>query len=204
MPPIDTILLDRDGTLIEERHYLRDPDQIRLFPEALPPMRRLADLGVRFFLVSNQSGIGRGLFTVDEYLRVHQRLEALLKDEGIVFSGAAFCPHTPEADCFCRKPRAGLWNELARHHVLRPESTAMVGDKTADIAFGQAVKAAHTVLVLTGHGRDAAKRLKLPALAEDLETCPPHPGWPTFQARNLGSYLHYLVQKMDICNAHRV
>ncbi|HCU70013.1 MAG TPA: HAD family hydrolase, partial [Desulfomicrobium sp.] len=95
MTRIETILLDRDGTLIEERHYLRDPELVALIPGAAAPMRRLAELGCRFFLASNQSGIGRGLLTPDDYFAVHARLEELLRAEGITLGGAAFCPHGP-------------------------------------------------------------------------------------------------------------
>jgi D-glycero-D-manno-heptose 1,7-bisphosphate phosphatase len=97
MTHIDTILLDRDGTLIEERHYLKDPDLVALIPGTIAPLRRLAELGCRFFLASNQSGIGRGILTEYEYRSVHERLEAMLLAEGIRLGDAAFCPHAPDA-----------------------------------------------------------------------------------------------------------
>ncbi len=204
MTPIDTILLDRDGTLIAERHYLRDPDQVALIPGAARPMRRLAQLGCRFFLASNQSGIGRGLLTEQDYQRVHARLEDLLRTEGIVLTGAVRCPHAPEVDCDCRKPRVGLWKQLAETFSLRPETTVMIGDKVADIRFGQAVGCAETVLVLTGHGQDQAARLGLALQAPPVQRCPPGPDRPTWVAQDLGSYLEQLVQKKDPVHAHRI
>lgn len=204
MTPIDTILLDRDGTLIAERHYLRDPDQVALIPGAARPMRRLAQLGCRFFLASNQSGIGRGLLTEQDYQRVHARLEDLLRTEGIVLTGAVRCPHAPEVDCDCRKPRVGLWKQLAETFSLRPETTVMIGDKVADIRFGQAVGCAETVLVLTGHGQDQAARLGLALPAPPVQRCPPGPDRPTWVAQDLGSYLEQLVQKKDPVHAHRI
>lgn len=204
MNGIDTILLDRDGTLIEERHYLRDPDQVALIPGTVAPMRRLAELGCRFFVVSNQSGIGRGLLTEVDYQRVHTRLEELLRAEGLTLAGAAHCPHAPGADCPCRKPRTGLWDQLAGTCGLRPETTVMVGDKAADIRFGQTVGCAETVLVLTGHGRKEADALGLTPSGLAVEACPSGPGRPTWMARDLGSYLDLLVQKRDIVHAHRV
>ena len=204
MTGIDTILLDRDGTLIEERHYLRDPDGVILIPGAAEAMRRLAERGLRFFVVSNQSGIGRGLLTLADYQAVHERLRDLLAAAGVQLTDAAFCPHTPADNCACRKPRVGLWEQLATAHDLRPERTAMVGDKIADIAFGRAVGCAETVLVLSGHGADEAEKLGLPTLSRPVETRPAHPGWPDLCARTLTDYLDWLVQKKDDVHAHRI
>lgn len=204
MSRIETILLDRDGTLIEERHYLRDPGLVALIPGVAAPMRRLAELGCRFFLASNQSGIGRGLLTADDYAAVHARLEDLLRDEGIVLSGAAFCPHGPEEDCACRKPRTGMWDDLSARFGLRPETTVMVGDKAADIAFGQAAGCAETALVLTGHGRSEAARLGIEPPASGVSACPRSPGRPDWIAADLGSYLELLVQNRGHVHAHRI
>lgn len=204
MTSIDTILLDRDGTLIEERHYLSDPDLVALIPGAAGPMRRLGELGCLFYLASNQSGIGRGLFGAADYLRVHERLEELLLAEGIRLAGAAHCPHAPEDDCRCRKPRTGLWLELAGRFGLAARNTVMVGDKVADIRFGQAIGCAETVLVLTGHGPEAARRLSLDTPPVPVLRCPPGPDRPTRLARDLGSYLEHLVQEKEHVHAHRV
>lgn len=204
MQHIDTIFLDRDGTLIEERHYLHDPEDVCLIPGVAAPMRRLSHMGLRFFLVSNQSGIGRGLFSLKEYQIVHQRLEALLAREDIQLSGTAFCPHAPDQHCTCRKPLPGLWHALRATHYLCPQTTIMIGDKKADLGFGQAVGCAATVLVRTGHGHKHARELELPPLAEALDWCPPHPSWPTLQARSLTDFLLWLVQLKSHEDAHRI
>lgn len=204
MTDIDTILLDRDGTLIEERHYLSDPALVALIPGTTAPMRRLIELGCAFYLASNQSGIGRGLFSPEDYRRVHARLEETLLAEGVTLGGAAFCPHAPDDGCDCRKPRTGLWRELASAFGLRPEKTVMIGDKVADIRFGHAVGCAETVLVLTGHGRDAAAKLGLTLLDEPVRPCAPGPDNPTWLARDLGAYLALLVQEKEHVHAHRI
>jgi len=204
MTDISTILLDRDGTLIEERHYLRDPDLVALIPGVAVPMRRLGEMGCGFYLASNQSGIGRGLFSAEEYRRVHARLEELLLAEDIRLSGAAHCPHAPEDGCQCRKPRTGLWLELTGRFNLSAHKAVMIGDKVADIRFGQAIGCAETVLVLTGHGPEAARRLGLAEPLAPVLRCPPGPDRPTWLARDLGSYLSQLVQKKEHVHAHRV
>ncbi|PKN42330.1 MAG: HAD family hydrolase [Deltaproteobacteria bacterium HGW-Deltaproteobacteria-18] len=204
MTGIDTILLDRDGTLIEERHYLSEPALVALIPGVAVPMRRLAGLGCSFYLASNQSGIGRGLFSEDDYRRVHARLVELLLAEGIVLGGAAHCPHSPEDKCECRKPRVGIWQKLAATYGLSPEKTVMIGDKVADIRFGQAIGCAETVLVLTGHGSDAARGLGLETSGLTMQRCSPGPDRPTWLARDLGCYLEHLVQKKEHVHAHRI
>jgi len=204
MTNIDTILLDRDGTLIEERHYLRDPDLVALMPGVAAPMRRLMELGCAFYLASNQSGIGRGFFRVEDYHQVHARLVELLLAEGVTLGGAAFCPHAPEDGCACRKPRTGLWRELAQAFGLRPEKTVMIGDKMADIRFGKAIGCAKTVLVLTGHGLDAACKLGLESQGEPVRPCPPNPDNPTWLAKDLAAFLWQLVQKKEHVHAHRI
>ena len=204
MTGIDTILLDRDGTLIEERHYLSDPALVALIPGVAAPMRRLGGLGCGFYLASNQSGIGRGLFSEDAYRRVHARLVELLQAEGIVLGGAAHCPHSPEDKCECRKPLTGLWRKLAAAFDLSADKTVMIGDKVADIRFGQAIGCAETVLVMTGHGLDAARSLGLDAPGAPLQRCAPGPDRPTWLARDLGCYLEHLVQKKEHVHAHRI
>lgn len=206
MTTITTILLDRDGTLIEEEHYLRDPDRVRLVPDIVAPWRALAENGCRFFLVTNQSGIGRGLFDRKDYLRVHARLLQLLQEQGLTLTDAAFCPHVPAEKCDCRKPGPGMWTALTQKHGLRPGETVMIGDKIADVRFGLNLGCAQSVLVLTGHGREEAQKLGLPPLPEheDWQRLPARIGWPQIQARSLGAYLNLLVQETTHKDAHRI
>lgn len=189
---IDTVLLDRDGTLIEECHYLCDPNAVRLIPGVEAPMARLCQLGVRFFLVSNQSGIGRGIFTEAELERVQARLTDILTPHGIALAGAAFCPHTPQDRCHCRKPAPGQWEALDKAHGLDPRHTLMVGDKTSDVALGRS-QGCMTALVRTGHGEDHAKRLGLPPLEHDPMMLRAHPHWPDLQASSLAAVLAALI-----------
>jgi D-glycero-D-manno-heptose 1,7-bisphosphate phosphatase len=189
---ITNILLDRDGTLIRECHYLCDPDKVEFIPGIIKPMRSLYARGVRFFLVTNQSGIGRGYFSREEYNAVQTQLVGMLADQSILLSGGAFCPHAPEEQCLCRKPEIGMWQELVAQHALVPEETLMIGDKRADISFGLNASL-YTILVLTGHGGAESKALDLPPLQQTVhELEHRRPGWPHAVARDLGSALAWI------------
>jgi D-glycero-D-manno-heptose 1,7-bisphosphate phosphatase len=163
------VLLDRDGTIIEDRRYLADPDGVALLPGAVDGLRRLTQAGCRLALLTNQSGIGRGLFDLNAMHRVHERLAALLIPHDIRLHGIFFCPHAPEERCGCRKPLPGLFRQAACALGVRPERACVIGDKEADVDLGRNV-GARTILVRTGHGRDEESRVKdkADAVADDL------------------------------------
>ena len=154
------ILLDRDGTLIEDRHYLSDPAQVTLLPGVARALRRLSRAGCRLFMVSNQSGVGRGYFSLEKVHACNMRLAQLLAVSGVQFTDMLLCPHSPDAGCDCRKPQTGMWDVLRERHGLHAAHTAMVGDKCDDVRFAHAA-GLRAVLVLTGKGRDHAAELGL-------------------------------------------
>jgi histidinol-phosphate phosphatase family protein len=131
------LLLDRDGTLITDVGYPRDPALVELLPGAI---EALVELQHRFALViiSNQSGIGRGLVTEAEARAVHDRVVELFARGGVSFAGAYYCPHAPDAQCPCRKPAPGLVLDAARELGLDLARSIMLGDKPSDIAAGVA------------------------------------------------------------------
>ena len=145
------VVLDRDGTLIEEKHYLSDPDAVELIRGAGAALRRLEDLGLGLVVVTNQSGVGRGLFSPERLAEIHARLEALLADEGVRLAGIYACPHHPDVGCACRKPRTALLERAARELGFEPRRAFVVGDLASDVELGRAVGAT-TLLVRTGHG----------------------------------------------------
>ena len=145
------VVLDRDGTLIVEKHYLSHPDAVELVPGAGEALRRLAALGLGLVVVTNQSGVGRGLFSDEVLARIHARLESLLAEEGVRLAGIYACPHHPDLDCACRKPRTALLERAAREHGFESHRVFVVGDLASDVELGRAVGAT-TVLVRTGHG----------------------------------------------------
>jgi len=168
---VDTVLLDRDGTVIVDKHYLSDPAGVELLPGAADGLRNLALSGKRLFIVTNQSGIGRGYFSEADYLACHAALEDVLRGAGVSFAGSAFCPHAPEDGCACRKPGPGMWRTLASRYGLDATRTAMVGDKAEDILFGRNACFPAVALVLTGKGADIAKKLNLPLPDEGEAFC---------------------------------
>jgi D-glycero-D-manno-heptose 1,7-bisphosphate phosphatase len=154
--PRPFILLDRDGTLNVEKHYLSDPDQLELYPGTGAALRRLRELGYGLAVLTNQSGIGRGYFDLATVERIHERLAGMLAAEGASVDGFFICPHTPDEVCDCRKPLPGMARQAMAQFGFEPTQAIMIGDKAADIGVGQAIGAA-TVLVRTGWGADSEK-----------------------------------------------
>jgi D-glycero-D-manno-heptose 1,7-bisphosphate phosphatase len=149
-------LLDRDGTIVFERGYIRDPDEIELLPGAAAALRRLAQSGLALAVVTNQSAVGRGLLTEERLAEIHQRLRELLAAEEVSLAGIYFCPHVPEDGCACRKPETGLFDRASRELGFRPSESFVIGDKECDVELGRRAGAT-TVLVRTGYGDEVAK-----------------------------------------------
>ena len=156
-------LLDRDGTIIENRHYLSDPRDVRLLPSVGQGLRDLVDLGLMLVIITNQSGIGRGLFSSEQARLVHEEMVRQLACEQVQLSGVYTCPHAPTAGCSCRKPALGLIEQAARELNFRPEDSFMFGDSACDIELGRRVGAKtflvrsdydHNVESQTGLGSD--------------------------------------------------
>jgi D-glycero-D-manno-heptose 1,7-bisphosphate phosphatase len=148
-------IFDRDGTLILERHYLSDPEQVELLPGVVDGLRRLRDLGLGLAVVTNQSAVGRGYFDRNRLDLIHRRMEELLAAKGIRLDGVYICPHTPEDDCQCRKPLPGLIEQASRELGFDPRECFVIGDKDCDIELGRRIGAA-AFLVRTGYGAQTA------------------------------------------------
>jgi D-glycero-D-manno-heptose 1,7-bisphosphate phosphatase len=149
------VLLDRDGTIIVERHYLSDPQQMELIAGVGCGLRQLSAMGLGLAVITNQSGIGRGFFGETRLALIHGRLCELLAKEGVHLQGIYVCPHTPEDDCPCRKPRPGLVELAAKALGFDPPAAFVIGDKPCDIELGRRIGAT-TFLVRTGYGAEVA------------------------------------------------
>ena len=128
--------LDRDGTLVEDVHYLSRPEQLRLVPGAADAVRRLDEAAVPVVVITNQSGIARGLLTEAEYAVVERRLDAMLRAEGARLAASYHCPHLPEISgpCDCRKPGTLLYERAAAEHGLDLTRSLYVGDRWRDVS----------------------------------------------------------------------
>lgn len=154
------IFLDRDGTIVEDMHYPKDPDQIRLLPEAIEGLKLMQQKGYTLFVVSNQSGVGRGIIRDSEFKAVHDKICALLKENEVEIEEFSYCFHHPDDRCKCRKPETGLIpREVAGSPVDFSESF-VVGDKECDVRLGKNLGVKESFLVLTGKGEAESKKLK--------------------------------------------
>lgn len=131
------VFLDRDGTLIVDAAYPKDPAQVQLMPFVI---EALLELQQRFLLViiSNQSGIGRGLITREQAQAVHDRVMQVFWSAGVRFAEAYYCPHAPEDGCPCRKPAPGLIVTAAQALDIDVARSVMIGDKSSDIVAARA------------------------------------------------------------------
>jgi D-glycero-D-manno-heptose 1,7-bisphosphate phosphatase len=145
------VLLDRDGTINVDRHYLATPDGLELLPNALAGLQRMSQLGLGLVVVSNQSGLSRGSIRLAALAAIHDRLRLLLAVGGVTLDGIYFCPHVDDDGCTCRKPRPGLVRQAAADLGFDPGAAFVIGDKACDIDLGRAV-GAMTFLVRTGYG----------------------------------------------------
>ncbi len=159
------VFFDRDGTLIHEAHYCREPSQVRALAGAPEALLRLARAGFALVIVTNQSGIGRGYFTSDDYRRVHEEVLWQLKPAEI--TATYHDESTPDAPSDRRKPSPRMVEEAAREHSLDLTRSWIVGDKTSDIECGRRA-GLRTVLVKTGHGKDHLE-CGADAVVRDLE-----------------------------------
>ena len=144
-----TIFLDRDGTLNYDPGYLKSASELKLLPGVGPALARLKAAGARLVVVTNQSGVGRGLLTLKDLEAVHARLEGLLEQDDAALDAIYFCPHHPDDECRCRKPARGMIDRAASELQLDLRRSYLIGDHVRDIQLAKAV-GAKSVLVTSG------------------------------------------------------
>jgi D-glycero-D-manno-heptose 1,7-bisphosphate phosphatase len=163
------IFLDRDGTLMEDTNYVGDVERVILIPGAAAALKRLQEAGYKLFVVTNQSGVGRGYFTREAVEAIHAHLDDHFGKAGVRFDRYYVCPHHPEDNCDCRKPKPKFLLEAAREYGLDLARSFMVGDRPTDIQTG-VTAGTKAILVLTGAGREtlAKQEVKPDFVAEDI------------------------------------
>lgn len=155
---IQAVFLDRDGVLNADSHgFIRAPDDVVLLPGAAAALARLNQAGLPVIVITNQSGVGRGYFSLAELELVHERLRTLLAAEGARFDDLLLCPHAPDEGCACRKPEPGMLREAAGRHGLDLARCVFVGDRSTDVLAARAA-GTRAVLVLTAMDPERAQR----------------------------------------------
>ena len=163
------LFLDRDGTLIPDTGYPDDPAAISLLPQVGDALASAVKKGYILVLITNQSGIGRGYFTLETAQSVNQRLAELLQAFDVEFSGIELCPHRPNEHCSCRKPEPAMILRAARKDGIDLARSYMIGDKESDVLAGQAA-GCRTVLI--GTNAESLADQQVANLAEFVEQIP--------------------------------
>jgi D-glycero-D-manno-heptose 1,7-bisphosphate phosphatase len=173
------LFLDRDGTIIEELEYISSPSQVRLIPRSAQAIRQANLLGLKVFVISNQSGVARGLLSEREVELVHDALVEQLKKAGAAIDAIYYCPHHPDygdsdyrKTCECRKPAIGMLREAAEKFSIDLRKSYVVGDRISDMEAGKTAGAV-SILVRTGYGSETislldGKRDCVTHVADDL------------------------------------
>jgi len=143
-----TVFLDRDGTLNYDPGYLKVAAELKLLTGVGPALARLKGAGARLVVVTNQSGVGRGIFTLKDLEAIHARLEGLLEQEGVALDAIYFCPHHPDDGCHCRKPEVGMVERAASELHLDLRRSYLIGDHARDIQLAHRV-GAKAILITT-------------------------------------------------------
>ncbi|MDR2191701.1 MAG: HAD family hydrolase [Endomicrobium sp.] len=153
------VFLDRDGTVIFDKNYLSKPEQVKLYSCAAESINKLRKAGFKIIVVTNQSGIARGMFTIKDLDKVNKKFVSLLKESGAKIDGLYYCPHADKDKCSCRKPLAGMVFRAAKEHNIDIAKSYTVGDSIRDYLLGFNAGTQGGVMTLTGHGKKQQKEI---------------------------------------------
>lgn len=162
---IKAIFLDRDGTIVEDVGYVYKIEDFNLIPNATKGLKLLKNY--MLFIITNQSGIGRGYYKLKDFIEYNKNVLKELKKHNIKIGKTYYCPHKPEENCECRKPNTKLIKDAEKKFKIDLKKSFVIGDKKADIELGKNV-GCKTILVLTGNGMEAKNNVKPDYFAKDL------------------------------------
>lgn len=164
------LFLDRDGTLIPDLHYLADADRVEVLRGVGEAIRVARAHGYRIVCVTNQSGIARGFYTVEDVHRIHRRLNERLTLEGAWIDAFYFCPHLPEMGCACRKPGTELFLRAQKELGLDWGRSAIIGDRWLDMEAGRRLGILTAFVPAAGHEEETERELKEHAFVPDIRS----------------------------------
>ena len=163
------VFLDRDGVINEDSPaYIKSWAEFVFLPRSLDALGRLNQAGFQAIIITNQSGIDRGYFTPETLSHMHTQMVKQIQAHGGSITDIFFCPHTPEAQCDCRKPRTGLIRQAVQKYGLVVEQTVMIGDSTKDIECARNAGCGRHILVKTGNGKTALEKLQSHGIHPDF------------------------------------
>ena len=149
------IFLDRDGVIIENQaNYVLSWDDVEIFEQAMETLARYSDQNYLFIIVTNQSPVGRGLISFDHAMSINARLIEIIESRGGRIDGAYICPHAPQENCNCRKPKPGMLLKAAKEFDIDLSRSVMIGDALTDLKAGIEAGVSKTILLKTGRGVD--------------------------------------------------
>ena len=161
--PVSAIFLDRDGTINEDIGYVSRPEELMLYSWAADAIRLINESGIKAIVVTNQSGVARGIYTEETLDAIHRRLTDTLAAHGARIDAVYYCPHHPEygdrryrKECECRKPSPGMLERAVREYAIDLSNSYVIGDKASDIQLASGA-GARGVLVRTGYGAETAE-----------------------------------------------
>ena len=161
------VFLDRDGTIIEDKDFIKSPDEIEFIPGSIEAIKIFKKMGYIIVVISNQSGIGRGILTEKMVKEVNDSFVQQLRERGTPVDALYFCPHHPADNCDCRKPETGMIRRAVTEHKLDLKEAVVIGDKLSDIELGRRIGAT-SILVLTGYGTKEREKLQYTTLKPDF------------------------------------
>ena len=162
MPPIKLIILDRDGVVnYDSDQFIKSPEEWKPIPGSLEAIARLNQAGFKVVLATNQSGVGRGLFDMAMLNAIHDKMHKALAQLGARIDACFFCPHAADSDCGCRKPKPGMFHEIAARFNMSLAGVPCIGDSLRDLQAAAEV-GGQPILVLTGKGETTNAEGNLP------------------------------------------
>jgi histidinol-phosphate phosphatase family protein len=153
------VFIDRDGTIVREKNYLRRIKDLKLLSGAVEGLRALRSAGFKIIMVTNQSGIGRGYLTEAKLRQIHSHLQKLLSRKNAAFDAVYYCKHLPEDGCGCRKPNLGMARAAAEKFNIDFKASYSIGDHVNDFLLGQNM-GGKGVFILTGHGKEEFRKMR--------------------------------------------